>query len=86
MDRPFTTATAITPSDTAKITVPHHGLFVGLATGDATTVVDLVVQFKAGTSFTFHKIPAGIILPITVERVMATGTTASLVVTALFRG
>lgn len=86
MDRPFIRGTVITPSDSNLLTVPHHALHVGLAAGTATSVVDLVVQFDAGTSITFNKIPAGFILPIRVERVMATGTTPSLVVTALERG
>jgi hypothetical protein len=81
----FIGATVITPHDTNVVTAEHHALHVGLAAGTDTTVVDVAVQFELGTTITFDKIKPGI-LPIRVKRVMATGSTGSLVVLALRRG
>lgn len=79
-------ATTITPHDTTRLTAtPHDALFVALAASDATTVVDVTVQFVAGTSHTF-RVPSGVILPFAVVRVMSTGTTANLIVKALRKG
>lgn len=81
----YTRATTITPHDTTRLAFRHDALFVALAASDATTVVDVTVQFEVGTSHTF-RVPSGVILPFAVARVMATGTTANLIVKALLRG
>lgn len=62
---------AVTPSDSTE--VGFHGLYIG-ATGAVT------VKGISGVAVTFLGVPAGTILPIVVNRVMATGTTATSIV------
>jgi len=61
-------ATAVITSDSAVIPVTR-GLYIG-ATGDVT------VRMEAGNSVTFKAAPVGI-LPIQVDMVKLTGTTAT---------
>lgn len=61
---------ANTPSDTAF--VDYYGLMV-------TVAGDVVAQPVAGTSLTFPTVPAYTIIPGRFVRVMATGTTATVV-------
>ena len=62
---------AVTPSDTVQ--VGYHGLYVG-------TTGDLALKGTSGTAFTLVAVPAGTIIPIVVNRVMATNTTATNIV------
>lgn len=64
-----TQATAVTPSDTTVLTATK-GLYVG-ASGD------VVVTMFNGVDATFKGLAAGIIHPISVTKVKATGTTAT---------
>ncbi len=67
------TAFSITPSDTVDLTSNTRALYVG-GTGN------MVVQMAGdGSQVTFSGIPAGTILPIQVSRVLATLTTATLI-------
>lgn len=64
---------AITPNDSADLPTPARSIYVG-GTGN------VVVKNAAGASVTFTAVPAGTILPIATARVMATGTTATLLI------
>lgn len=68
-------ATAITPSDTDTIQNNARDtrgclVYVGV-TGD------LAVETASGDTATFVAVPAGMILPVQVKKVLATGTTAT---------
>ncbi len=64
---------AITPDDATDLTTPARSIYVGGAG-------DVVVKNAAGTNVTFTAVPAGTTLPIQTTRVMATGTTATLLI------
>lgn len=64
------TAAAVTPNDTAQVTLSHRALYVG-------TSGNLAVQMSDGGDVTFSNVPSGTILPIIVSLVKTTGTTAS---------
>lgn len=70
---PATHAFAITPDDTNDISEPPRGLYTG--TGGTIALIAL-----SGASVTFSEVPAGIVLPLRVIRVLATGTTATALV------
>jgi len=63
---------AVTASDTADIT-PTRGVYIGGAG-------DLKVDTAGGTTITLSATAAGSILPISVKRIYATGTTATNIV------
>ncbi len=69
--RPYRDAASITPNDSADLPDLSRGIFVG--TGGALTVRLL----DASADVVFANIPNGTLLPISVRRVMVTGTTAS---------
>ena len=80
---PVTEAVAVTPNDSADVVNASgaaettRGLWVG-------TGGNLAVRMKGQvTSVTFANVPNGSLLPIRVDRVLNTGTTASGIV-ALF--
>lgn len=66
-------AAAVVPSDATLLPDPTRGLYVG-STGNVK--VDMV----SGGTVTFTAVPAGVLLPIQVERVYATGTTATSII------
>jgi hypothetical protein len=68
---PASNGVAVTKSDTTDLGLTR-ALYVG-GTGD------VVVRFNNSTSVTFSAVPAGTILPIRVNRVMA-ATSATLIV------
>lgn len=68
-----TTAEAITPSDTTVLTPPGRGLYVG-------TTGDVAVRMAGGGTATFVGVPNGAVLPICVDQVLSTGTSASDIV------
>ena len=72
---PATKAESITPDDDTDIAIPR-AIWVGGA-GDLTVTMG---EDKTSTPVTFASVPAGIMLPIRVKRVLATGTTASAIV------
>ncbi|WP_404404943.1 hypothetical protein [Pelagibacterium halotolerans] len=61
---------SITPDDAADLTQTIRGIYVG-ATGDLSVVA------ASGAQAVFVGVPGGTVLPVSVSRVMATGTTAS---------
>ena len=67
-DRLYSDAVAVTTSDTTE--VGYSGLYIGV-TGD------VAIKGIGGVAVTFKAVPAGTILPIVVNRVMATNTTAT---------
>lgn len=69
-------AVAVTPSDTTDLGVTR-ALYVGTITGVAGTIA---VQMADGENVTFTGEQAGIILPLAVQKVLATGTDASNIV------
>ena len=68
-------AIAITKSDTTQYN-GLRGVYVG-GTGDVT------LGMFDGTTVTFSAVPVGVIIPVKAQRVMSTGTTATLL-TGLF--
>lgn len=66
-------AAAVTPSDTTDLTITTRYLFVG---GAGTLTVDM----SNGATVLFTGVLAGSVLPIRVNRVRATGTTATNIV------
>jgi len=73
LDSPALNAEAVTPSDSVSLTNDSRGLFVGGAG-------NISVLMSGGTSVTFTGVVAGSILPIRVNRVNATSTTATDIV------
>jgi hypothetical protein len=68
---PFTGALAVTTSDSADLpSAPCRGLYIGV-TGD------VAVQMPQTGTAVFKAVPAGTVLPVVVQRVMATSTTAT---------
>jgi hypothetical protein len=65
---------AVTASDATTFDPPTRGLYVGGA-GDVA-----VRMFLGQANVTFVGVPAGTLLPICVDRVLSTGTTATSVV------
>jgi hypothetical protein len=63
----------VAPSDAVALTKIPRGIYVG-GTGD------VVVKDHLGTSVTFKAVPVGTVLPICPTFIMATGTTATLMV------
>lgn len=63
----------IVTSDGVDVASPIRGLYVG-GTGDVTAID------HAGTSVVFKAVPVGTTLPICPKRIMATGTTATLMI------
>lgn len=61
-------AVAVTPSDTAQQN--FAGLYIG-------TIGDVAVKGKSGVAVTFKAVPAGTFIPMNVNTVMATNTTAT---------
>lgn len=61
-------AVAVTPSDTAQQN--FAGLYIG-------GVGDVIVKGKSGVAVTFKAVPTGAFIPMNINTVMATGTTAT---------
>lgn len=71
LNAPAFTATAITPSDSTDLGFTCRAVYVG-------TAGNLAVRMKgSATTVTFVNCAAGSILPLRLDRVLATGTTAS---------
>lgn len=68
---PGTGVEVVTKSDTVNLAVNSLGIYVG-GTGDVN------VLMADGTTATFSAVPVGVTLPIQVQRVNSTGTTATL--------
>jgi len=66
-----TSVAAVTPHDTNPNV--YNALWVG-GTGN------VAVECANGSTATFTAVPAGVVLPVATARVLATGTTATLIV------
>lgn len=60
---------AVMPSDTALLAQVSRAIYVG-------TAGDISAELASGTQVTFAAVPAGMILPLRLRRVRATGTSA----------
>lgn len=74
VEGPATKAAAITPSDSVSLTFFTRAIYVGGA-GDIS-----VNMSDTGSAVVFKAVPVGSILPIRVSQVLATNTTASLLI------
>lgn len=72
LDAPAQKAFAITPDDNNDLALSTRAIY----TGKGGTLVCILVEDSA--EVTFNSVPAGIVLPVRVKRVKATGTTASM--------
>lgn len=69
-DLPANDAFAITPHDTNDLAQTTRGIYIGGAGAVA-------VITQAGTTVTFSGAAAGSVIPVSVSRVLSTGTTAT---------
>lgn len=72
LDSPATGGFAITASDATVFTQPTRAVWVGGAG-------NVAVRFIDGTTITLTGVLAGTLLPIRVDKVLSTGTTASTI-------
>lgn len=72
-DAPGKGAVAVVPHNTNKLTSASRALWVGSAG-------NLTVLMEGGQTVTFSGVPGGSWMPIRVQRVNSTGTTASNIV------
>ena len=70
---PARDAAPIVPNDAADLPFVTRGLYVG---GGG----DVQVQMASGQTVTFENLAAGVVYPLRVSRVMATGTTATALI------
>lgn len=73
LTEPAVSAFDITPSDADDLTADVRGIYVGVSG-------DLAVDMVDGTTVTFVALTAGVIHPLRVKKVYATGTTATAIV------
>lgn len=71
---PSSWAESVTPSDTVDVQSVSRAVYVG-GGGDLR-----VVMYPSANQITFTQVPSGTVLPIRISRVMATGTSATNVV------
>jgi len=71
LDSPARNAAAITPSDETPLANTTRAIYIGTG-GDLS-----VVMQSGGLAVTFPGVPDGSILPVCVDQVNSTGTTAS---------
>jgi hypothetical protein len=69
---PARDAAAVTPNDATPLAQVSRALYIGQAG-------DLAVTMAGGQAVTFQALPGGTLLPVRVEAVLATGTTASAI-------
>lgn len=67
---PIRSADTVVPDDETDLSVLPRALYVGGAG-------DVAVVMAGGQTVTFTAVPAGTILPVRAQRVLATGTAAS---------
>ena len=70
---PGRNAEAVTPSDVADLPTTARALYIGGAG-------DVAMTTAGGSTVTFIGLAVGQVLPVTAERVFATGTTATNIV------
>lgn len=76
LDSPIANGAAVTPSNSTDLPITTRGIYLG-ATGDVKCELAGAV---AGTFVTFTALAGGVIHPIRVRKVYATGTTATGIV------
>lgn len=74
LDVPGESAYAVTPSNSVDLAFPTRGIYVG-ATGDVR-----VNMVTTGTAIDFLSLAAGVLHPLRVSRIYASGTTATGIV------
>jgi hypothetical protein len=74
LDSPAFEATSVTPSDSVDLGFTARGLYVGSG-GDVA-----VIPKNGSTAVTLRNVQSGTVLPVSVKRVLATGTTATQIV------
>lgn len=74
LEGPAARAAAVTPDDDVDLTEPSRALYVGQAGNVA------VEMLAGGAPVTFEAVPAGLLLPIRVRKVLETGTTAGQII------
>jgi len=72
LDAPAQKAFSITPDDSTDLALTTRAIY----TGKGGTLVCILLDDSAEVTFT--NLPAGVVLPVRVRRVKATGTTASM--------
>ena len=70
---PARDAAPIVPNDAADLSFVTRGLYVGSAG-------DVQVRMASGDTVTFENMAAGVVYPVRIARVLATGTTASALI------
>lgn len=75
-----TTASAVTPSDTFSATTNLDGSALYVGTGGDIAVVMKNIDGSLANAVRFSNVPDGTFLPVIVDYVVATGTTASNIV------
>ena len=75
---PAVDGVAVTPADGSDLAIISRALWIGGA-GDLKVTMK-GMQGDAGSSITLVGIPAGTLLPLAVDRVWSTGTTATNIV------
>ena len=75
---PAVDGAAVTPDNSNDLTISSRALWIGGA-GDLKVTMK-GMQGDAGASITLVGVPAGTLLPLAVDRVWATGTTATNIV------
>lgn len=73
LDGPAIHGFGITPNNDVALAEVTRALYVG-------TAGDVAVLLMSGSSITLTNVPAGTLLPLRVQRVLATGTSATSIV------
>ena len=73
IDGPATHGFAIVPNNDIALSEVTRALYIG-------TAGDVAVLLASGASVTLSNVPAGALLPVRAQRVLATGTTANAIV------
>ena len=73
IDGPATHGFGITPNNDTTLAEVTRALYIGSAG-------DVALLFASGASVTLSNVPAGTLLPVRVQRVLASGTTASAII------
>lgn len=73
LDGPYEKAASVTPSDSSFLSFRTLALWVG-------GVGDVALLMASGSSITLTAVPTGTLLKVRADKVLATGTTATLIV------
>ena len=70
MSGPATNAFPIIPDDAAPLAQTTRAIYTGSGG-------DIALVMQGGSTVTFKTVPAGVVLPLRVSKIMVTGTTAT---------